>query len=829
MEAFAFYLIKSTVWLSGFALVYALFLRNERFFTLNRIFLVSGILISIIFPFFTWHYTVVIPVIPTVEISEPQIHGIVVPEESFSAQSILLFFYLSGIFLLTYKLFRQTLPVLKVIRKSDAQHVNSIKLIRTAEYPASFSFISFVFVNPSIGEIEMREIVNHEREHIRQKHWIDLLLFEILRTMQWFNPVVWLYGRLIRQNHEYLADEKALQHSSNPAVYRAALLNQMFGGPVISLANSFNYSLNKKRFTMMKHTIKSPFRKLKLLIALPMIAGVFYAFAAPEYQFVKTENSSTVQEEKTVSGKVISEDGSPLKSASVIISRKTIGTVTDSEGRFALKLTDDSPLVISYVGYDSQKVNPDFEKEMLVTLKRIVIGIDATGNDVTATKIQSSAEPGLIIIDGKESSKAVMSTISPDKIEKVAVLKNQMAIDKYGKKGKDGVIEITLKPNSVTSTGAAFKVQTDEPLKIGGSWGPNQPLVVVDGKIAEYNNINTIDPNTIASIDVLKGPSATALYGTKGINGVVSIHLKSGESASKKEPIDLKVTGYAKDQRVVSDQNPNSGITIRNSTNSGKPLLVLDGKIAENQSFDNINPETIKSVNVLKNESAAEKYGDIGKNGVIEITSKLKPDVFTIVEEMPEFPGGISALKAYVANTIEYPATALENGIQGKVYVNFIVAKDGSVTDANVEISVDPSLNKEALRIVNNMPKWKPGSQAGEPVSVSYTVPINFTLPAEKISKEVLKTKSADLTLEKNKLIIVPNPTKDKATITVDGSDSRSKLTVTVYDTNGNLIKKEKKTGPTFTMSFGDFTSGIYLIVANDGTNQFSGQLVVNH
>ncbi|MDP2889881.1 MAG: carboxypeptidase-like regulatory domain-containing protein, partial [Bacteroidota bacterium] len=358
MEALATYLIKSTVWLTGFALVYALFLRNERFFVLNRIYLISGILISIIFPFFTWHYTVLLPVVPTPEVFEPQIQGIAEASEPFPLQNVLLLsFYISGIIYLTFRILRQTLPVFRIIRKSETQHFSSAKLIRTAEYPASFSFFSFVFVNPSIDEIETNEIVNHELEHIRQQHWIDLLLFEILRTVQWFNPAIWLYGHLIRQNHEYLADERALQRSSNPAIYRAALLNQMFGGPVISLANSFNYSLNKKRFNMMKQTISSPIRKLKLLLILPLIAGVFYAFAAPEYKFIQAEELATnvIQNEKTIKGKVIDESGKPLKSASVVILGKTIGTITDENGNFVLKVTDDSPIMISYVGFESVK------------------------------------------------------------------------------------------------------------------------------------------------------------------------------------------------------------------------------------------------------------------------------------------------------------------------------------------------------------------------------------------------------------------------------------------------------------------------------------------
>ncbi len=102
--------------------------------------------------------------------------------------------------------------------------------------------------------------------------------------------------------------------------------------------------------------------------------------------------------------------------------------------------------------------------------------------------------------------------------------------------------------------------------------------------------------------------------------------------------------------------------------------------------------------------------------------------IFFIVEDMPEFPGGELALRKYIANSIKYPVIAQENGIQGKVYVSFVVDKDGSISDATIARGVDPSLDKEALRVVNALPKWKPGKQRGEAVRVSYTVPINFVL-----------------------------------------------------------------------------------------------------
>ncbi len=111
-----------------------------------------------------------------------------------------------------------------------------------------------------------------------------------------------------------------------------------------------------------------------------------------------------------------------------------------------------------------------------------------------------------------------------------------------------------------------------------------------------------------------------------------------------------------------------------------------------------------------------------------EEVEEEEAQVFFIVEDMPEFPGGEMALRTYIANAIKYPVIAQENGIQGKVYVTFVVGKDGSVSNASIARGVDPSIDKEALRVINTLPKWKPGKQRGKPVNVSYTVPINFQL-----------------------------------------------------------------------------------------------------
>ncbi|MCI6550540.1 MAG: TonB family protein [Prevotella sp.] len=102
--------------------------------------------------------------------------------------------------------------------------------------------------------------------------------------------------------------------------------------------------------------------------------------------------------------------------------------------------------------------------------------------------------------------------------------------------------------------------------------------------------------------------------------------------------------------------------------------------------------------------------------------------VFDVVEQMPSFPGGNSALMEYLHNNVKYPVVAQENGVQGRVVVSFVVEKDGSITDVRVVRSVDPSLDREASRVVSSMPRWIPGKQNGSAVRVKYNVPVSFRL-----------------------------------------------------------------------------------------------------
>lgn len=413
----------------------------------------------------------------------------------------------------------------------------------------------------------------------------------------------------------------------------------------------------------MKQITYSPIRKLKLLLVLPLISGVFYAFAAPEYKFVQANtedqtnqsqgqatnrtSETNANEGKIVKGKVLDEQGKPLKNATIIVSGTTIGTVSDASGNFELKMTDESPLVVSYVGYATRRVKPDFSKEMVIPTNRIVVGIDPDGKTSIVSNPGDFINPPLYVVDGKEMTRREMEEINTDQIDEISVIKNKEFTAKYGEKGKNGVVLITMK---------------------------------------------------------------------KGVSG------------SKNEPIDVKVTGYANDQK---ENQPNSGVIIRSAGTDGTPLVIVDGVISSKKAED-IDPETIQSITVLKGEMATQKYGEKGKDGILDITLKKQGEVFVVVEQMPEFPGRLEALKAFVRTNLQYPDAAIKKGLEGKVYVNFMVSKTGAISEVKVAKGVDPLLDNEAVRLVQAMPDWKPGKQHGETVEVMYTIPVEFRLPQKK-------------------------------------------------------------------------------------------------
>lgn len=150
-------------------------------------------------------------------------------------------------------------------------------------------------------------------------------------------------------------------------------------------------------------------------------------------------------------------------------------------------------------------------------------------------------------------------------------------------------------------------------------------------------------------------------------------------------------------------------------------------------------PDVVEVINIVEDDVIVESVDintedDKNKEVVIQapVSAPIQEEedqvVFQVVETMPSFPGGDQALFKFLGENVKYPVIAQENGIQGRVICQFVVNKDGSIVDVEVVRPVDPSLDKEAIRVIKAMPNWSPGKQRGKSVRVKYTLPVNFKL-----------------------------------------------------------------------------------------------------
>lgn len=186
-------------------------------------------------------------------------------------------------------------------------------------------------------------------------------------------------------------------------------------------------------------------------------------------------------------------------------------------------------------------------------------------------------------------------------------------------------------------------------------------------------------------------------------------------------------------QKVKLDQPEKVVERVKSSVKFTAPVIKKDNEVKPEDELKTqdelMNTKTaIGALDVKGNDDA---NGEVLKLKEAVAQPEPKPEVekvFDVVEQMPSFPGGPSALMEWLSNNVKYPVVAQENGVQGRVVVSFVVERDGSITDVKVVRGVDPSLDKEASRVVRAMPRWIPGKQNGSAVRVKYNVPVAFRL-----------------------------------------------------------------------------------------------------
>ncbi len=296
MDSLLRFLLESGACLALFYVIYWIFLRNETYFGLNRLYLVSALAASIVFPLLR-----ISSPLKTVEVVPLPLEGPAAAFEAGTAVSVSLILgsvYAIGVLALGVRFVAQLLRISRTIRTCPGQDNRDCRYIFVHRDIQPFSFFRYIFLNPeTIPPQSISRILAHERVHIKQYHSMDVLLMELVTILQWFNPFVWPYKKSLKETHEYMADHAVIAQGCSTAGYQLLILEQIVGGRLVELAHNFHQSQIKRRLTMMtKIKSKGP-AKLKLLLVLPLAAFLVLALAEP--RLVAKADSPPQTQEKT--------------------------------------------------------------------------------------------------------------------------------------------------------------------------------------------------------------------------------------------------------------------------------------------------------------------------------------------------------------------------------------------------------------------------------------------------------------------------------------------------------------------------------------------------
>ena len=720
MEAFVTYLIKANVALVIFYIFYKLIFNRDTFFNARRWYLMGAVLFSFLFPFiqsnklgtlFSFNNTPT-EVYGSVNIGE--ISSSVIVTDSVESTPFWLDWEMMtkiillaiGIILVAKMLFQLAL-IIKIRCGSEQRVKYNITYQHLKSKSTPFSFFKWIFVYPEAHTDEkLRQILIHENVHAKQWHSVDIMLMELLMPLIWYNPFFWLLRKEVAINIEFIADQRVLGEGVNRREYQYHILHLTYPRNNIQLVNNFNVSQLKQRIMMMNKE-KTPMRKLlKYTLVLPVAlllitANSVYAQTKEPQKANKSGKitSMKIVKNDTVSSPLIVIDGVPMETDI------SLDDLNPEQIKSMTVFTDSS--TISAYG---------------VKAGRGVISIKTLGNDNKVAKSTIEKDKPYIIIDGeKKGVDFDLSAISPSDIESISVLKNKAETTAiYGDEAKNGVLIITTKKagSAVTSSNGKNKADNGDKVFVE----VDQMPVFPGGHEAMFKFI----------AEQMKYPVEAQENGFQGrviCNFVVK---KDGSIDNIQVVRGVAPSLDAEAVRVISEMpkwTPGMNKGEKVNVQFTMPLVFrLQGGEAKGTPVQEKEQSKIKATNMVDEVVAV---------ALDKSKSKASNDeLFMVVEEQPEFPGGTAAMMQFLSENVKYPNIAQENGIQGRVIVNFVVEKDGSISDIQVVRGVDPALDVEAMRVIGTMPKWNPGKQRGQEVRVRFTLPLEFRLPPKDEVKE---------------------------------------------------------------------------------------------
>ena len=594
MEAVFIYLIKFSGLIALFYLAYHFLLRKETFFTSNRWFLLLGLFTSVILPLII--YTKII----VVESSSKNIDWSKIlltnsPEnEAFEINRYLIFgiVYGTGILFFVAKFVFDFYSLHRVLKGKTIQNQADFKFIDTTENVAPFSFFNTIVYNSSLySTSELENILEHEKVHSEQNHTVDVLISRVFCALFWFNPIIWLYKKAIIQNLEFIADSEATKKISDKKAYQFTLLKITTHENCVAITNHFYQSLIKKRIVMLNKNQSKKSNSWKYALVLPALVA-----------FVMLFQVNVVAQEKAEEFTVLS-NGSKVE----------------------LHVTSNST---------EEELNAEkefFKEEYNLEMNFSNIKLNKN-KEIIAIKVELKNKEGIKKInqiDGKSPIKPFNIFAEKDNENKVNFgfsanlkdnqhLKNHFdhlnSLKDYKKEVLPNLdaMEIPIPPTPPNAKEAKINDRNEK------------PIIIINGKKANPDvNLDDIDPNTIATVNVLKDKNAVDKYGEQAIHGAVEVVTKVNKGWG------ISVETSAAEDNITRTQNiknvvynKNASLTENDSKRSNKKRNHKNSEISENDDDDTkftIIATEIKELNSEKN-NAKSTVNDQSSTKTLEMT-----------------------------------------------------------------------------------------------------------------------------------------------------------------------------------------------------------------
>lgn len=680
MPALFEYLLKANISLLLFCAGYYLVLRRLTFYSLNRVYLICAILFSALYPlvdlsaFVQQHQQLAQPVqaVQVIMINWQTNGAAVQPVQHTDWWLIGKVIFLLGIGCMLIRLLVQLTALFRLTRKAKEKTLYNYRIKAINQRINPFSFWQSIYINPEHHEPEqLKAILAHEQVHITGWHTLDILLAELSLIVYWFNPGVWLMKRAIAENIEFITDRTILQQGIDSKAYQYSLLHVALTAGSPAIVNHFNISKLKKRIIMMNSEKSSRAKLTRYVFVAPLAAGLLLCFTFSKANVaVKTRNTikhMTINFADQVNAQIMGavKVTKPLPTADSG-KRNTPNMSVNAASRLPLNM----PKALQI------DTNPH-KTGVLTSLRFSEAGIDTTqylvdGKSVgqQALKIHPDDIASVDIIEGKRLEN-LSPAINPHK--KVVVITTKHSPD--GLKFRSSIDGIgSLKLNTTTKPVVALntirysfdmpsaanadtiilgskgtEVRMDKnrnnnvivvnPNAKGGKssmiinrtdfsqFSNSQNLyITVDGKEVTTQILQSLRPQNIGNINFMTAAVATKRFGSKAKNGALLVTTKIPSYSYVTDHVNAvtfntAVKTQVPDVKGIAGSQTADVIYLSPPNDVTKTLTVVNGNVV-NYRADQLNPNEIKTVNVIGKEAATSLYGPKGEHGAILITTK---------------------------------------------------------------------------------------------------------------------------------------------------------------------------------------------------------------